>query len=59
MFKIELQENEREVLAVTLDKSLSDLINEIAHTDDRDYKNFLNDRKGTLVGIRKMLHLEE
>lgn len=59
MFKIELQENERDVLATTLDKSLSDLINEIAHTDDRDYKNFLNDRKVTLVGIRKMLHLDE
>ena len=59
MFKIQLQENEREVLAVTLDKSLSDLINEIAHTDDRDYKNFLNGRKETLVAIRKMLRLEE
>ena len=55
---IELQDDERDVLAVILDKSLSGLSDEIAHTGARDYKDFLKERKETLVKIREMLHSE-
>ncbi|PLX88539.1 MAG: hypothetical protein C0618_04065 [Desulfuromonas sp.] len=58
MINIRLQDDERDVLAVILDKSLSGLSDEIAHTDARDYKDFLKERKDTLVKIRKLLHYE-
>ena len=58
MINIGLQDDERDVLAVIIDKSLSGLSDEIAHTDARDYKDFLKERKETLVKIREMLHSE-
>jgi hypothetical protein len=56
MINIKLQDEERDVLTAVLDKSLSGLSDEIAHTDTRDYKDFLKERKETLVKIREMLH---
>lgn len=55
MTTIALQDDERDVLAEVLEKSLSGLIDEIAHTDNRDYKEFLKQRKETLLNIQKRL----
>jgi hypothetical protein len=56
MTNLELNENERDVLALALDASLNRLVDEISHTDTRDYKVFLKERKDVLVKIREMLH---
>ena len=56
MIKLELQDEERDVLAAVLDSSLSGLSDEISHTDASDYKDFHKERKEKIVKIRKMLH---
>jgi len=58
MINITLQDEEWDVLAAVLDKSLTELSDEIAHTDAREYRDFLKQRKEVLVKIREMLHRE-
>jgi len=53
---IELNEDERSALADALDVNLMRLSDEIAHTDLREYRDFLMGRKETLARIRIMLH---
>ena len=56
MMRLELNDAEEEVLADTLEKSLSRLGDEISHTDAHDYREFLKDRKEILVKLRGRLH---
>ncbi len=56
MNNLQLSDEERKVLADVLDASLSELGDEISHTDTRDYRQFLKDRKEVLTKIRGMLH---
>lgn len=56
MTRLELNKTEEEVLAETLDASLSRLGDEIAHTDSHDYREFLRERKELLMKLRGKLH---
>ena len=56
MMHLELDEEERNALAETLDTDLSGLTDEISHTDTRDYREFLKKRREVLEKIRGMLH---
>jgi hypothetical protein len=48
MVRIELDPEEREILAVVLDSYLSDLRMEISHTDSADYREMLKQRKAVV-----------
>ncbi len=54
--RLELSETEEKVLADTLDASLSRLGDEISHTDSRDYREFLKQRKEVLAKLREKLN---
>lgn len=56
MMNLELNENEKKVLADILDSSISGLADEISHTDTRDYREFLKKRRESLERIRSKLH---
>ena len=56
MMRLELNDAEEEVLANTLESSLSRLGDEISHTDSHDYREFLKDRKAILIKLREKLH---
>lgn len=56
MIRIELNEMEQETLRQALEKRLSSLVDEIAHTDTRDYRDFLKERKDILSNIHDRLH---
>ena len=56
MKRLELSEAEKEVLADTLESSLSRLGDEISHTDSHDYRELLKDRKVILARLREKLH---
>jgi hypothetical protein len=56
MINLELNEMEQETLRNALEKRLSSLVDEIAHTDARDYRDFLKERKEVLVRIHERLH---
>lgn len=56
MMQLTLNELEEKVLAETLESSLSRLVDEISHTDARDYRDFLKERKAVLVKLRERLH---
>lgn len=49
--KIELNNKERETLREVLESYLSDLTSEIAHTDDRDFRENLKDKRTTIENI--------
>ncbi len=53
--KIELNNKERETLSEALQSYLSDLTSEIAHTDDRDFRDNLKDKRTTLEKIAERL----
>lgn len=53
--KLELNQTEEQVLAETLESSLSRLQDEIAHTDSRDYRETLKERKEVLRNLRSRL----
>lgn len=55
MLQLELSDKHRKVLAETLDSSLSQLRDEIAHTDTRDYREHLIKRRDMLTAIRSKL----
>ena len=56
MANIELSEEERKALAEALDFNLSTLTDEIAHTDTREYREFLVERRELLTKIKEQLH---
>ncbi|WP_172399747.1 hypothetical protein [Geothermobacter hydrogeniphilus] len=56
MIRLELNDMEQETLRQALAKRLSSLVDEIAHTDTRDYRDFLKERKEILTGIHDRLH---
>jgi len=56
MIRLELNDMEQETLRQALAKRLSSLVDEIAHTDARDYRDFLKERKEILTGIHDRLH---
>ncbi len=56
MMNFELNDEQAKVLAEVLESSLSGLADEISHTDTREYRDFLKERKETLKKIREMLH---
>ncbi len=49
--KIELNKKECETLREVLASYLSDLTSEIAHTDDRDFRENLKDKRTTIENI--------
>jgi len=53
--KLDLNKTEEQVLAETLESSLNRLQDEIAHTDDRDFRDSLKQRKEVLQGLRNKL----
>ncbi|MCW8892199.1 MAG: hypothetical protein OQL18_02640 [Deltaproteobacteria bacterium] len=53
--KLDLTKNEEQVLAETLESSLSRLQDEISHTDSRDYREALKERKEVLQNLRSKL----
>ncbi len=55
MLQLELSEKHRKVLAETIDSSLSQLRDEIAHTDTHDYRELLIKRREALTAIRSKL----
>ena len=56
MKRLELNDAEKEVLADTLESSLSRLGDEISHTDSHDYRELLKNRKVILARLREKLH---
>lgn len=56
MMNLELNDDERTALADALDVNLMRLSDEIAHTDLREYREYLMTRRETLSRIRIMLH---
>ena len=56
MKRLQLNDAEKEVLADTLESSLSRLGDEISHTDSYDYRELLKDRKVILARLREKLH---
>ena len=53
--KIELDNKECETLREVLASYLSDLISKIAHTDDRDFRDNLKDKRTTIENIAQRL----
>ncbi len=53
--KIELNDKECETLREVLESYLSDLTSEIAHTDDRDFRDNLKDKRTTIENIAQRL----
>jgi len=56
MLNLKLNETEGKILAETLDTSLSRLGDEISHTDSRDYRELLKQRRDILEKLRNQLH---
>lgn len=56
MMHFELNDEQAKILAEIIESSLSGLHDEIAHTDTREYRDYLKERKETLTKIREMLH---
>lgn len=53
--RLELTTDEASLLAEVLDSVLSELSDDIAHTDTRDYRDGLKQRRATLREIRTRL----
>ncbi len=51
MTKLELNNEEHEVLVPALERELADLRDEISHTDSNDFKEMLKHRRMILSGI--------
>jgi len=49
--KIDLADDDVEILGEVLDTALADLTSEIAHTDNRAYRQALKDRRERLRGL--------
>ncbi len=55
MFSVELNEEEKLILAETLDRSLKDLSYEIADTDDHDFRENLKNRREVIRRVHSAL----
>lgn len=56
MIELKLTDAEEKVLAETIESSLGRLQDEISHTDARDYRDFLKERKEILLKLKEKLH---
>lgn len=56
MMRLELSDKEGKVLADVLESSLNRLKDEISHTDTREYREFLKDRKKVLLKLCEKVH---
>ena len=56
MIDLKLNAREKKVLYETLTQSLSQLQNEISHTDSTEYRDNLKKRKEILLKIQGLLH---
>ena len=56
MIDLKLNNTERKVLSETLEKSLSQLRDEICHTDSFEYRDMLKKRKEVLIKIQSLMH---
>ena len=56
MIELKLNKNESTVLYETLDRSLSQLHDEICHTDSTEYRDMLKNRREVLLKIQGLLH---
>lgn len=59
MMRLELDDEQREVLAETLDSFLSDLRMEIADTDRMSFRDMLKRKKAVLTGLLDTLREAE
>ncbi len=55
MFSVELNEEEKLILAETLERSLKDLSYEIADTDDHDFRENLKNRREVIQRVHSAL----
>jgi hypothetical protein len=55
VMKIELNDKECDTLREVLESYLSELTSEIAHTDDRDFRDNLKDKRTTIENIAQRL----
>lgn len=56
MIELKLNNKEKAVLNETLTASLSQLHDEISHTDSTEYRDMLKKRKAVLLKIQGLLH---
>ena len=56
MIDLKLNKNEKTVLRETLTRSLSQLHDEISHTDSSEYRDMLKKRREVLLKIQGLLH---
>lgn len=56
MIDLKLNNTEKEVLSEILASSLSQLHDEISHTDSTEYRDMLKKRKEVLIKIQGLLH---
>ena len=56
MIDLKLDKNEKTVLSETLMRSLSQLQDEISHTDSSEYRDILKKRREILLKIQGLLH---
>jgi len=56
MVDLKLNNTEKKVLNETLSRSLSQLHDEISHTDSTEYRDMLKKRKAVLLKIQGLLH---
>ncbi|WP_432822306.1 hypothetical protein [Trichloromonas sp.] len=55
MTQLELTEQQQQVLGEVLEITLSDLSMEISHTDQKDYRDRLKQRREALTAVRDAL----
>ena len=55
MVHVELNEEERSVLAEFLERDIDNMHSEIVHTDDRDYKDRLKQQREVLKDVLQKL----
>lgn len=56
MIDLKLNNTEKKVLSETLERSLSQLHDEISHTDSVEYREMLKKRKEVLQKIQSLMH---
>ncbi len=56
MIDLKLNNTEKKVLSETLERSLSQLRDEISHTDSVEYRDMLKKRKEVLIKIQGLMH---
>ncbi|MBP9041263.1 MAG: hypothetical protein KBF64_05750 [Anaerolineaceae bacterium] len=59
MIRLQLDENERQVLHQLLESCINDLHDEISATDNPDYKTMLKGRKAVVTKLLEALQIAE